>query len=593
MAKKTGKTQSIPRWILSDLLTHPEKDLDKLSKKLERQVSQLERLRPRLKQDVSSKIFEQAYQLKESIAEIAATLRAFAFLWFSENTQRQSVRAFDAKVRERLTKLENRILFLDLWWQGLRPQKAKQLLSQSGSLRYYLETLIRLKPHTLSEAEEQVVSVKDSTGRSAIEMLYGVLTTGFKFSLKIGGKIHTLTREELTTHVRHPSVQRRRAAYQELFRVYSNHRDMIGEMYKTLVLDWKNEGVTLRHHHTPIAVRNLANDIPDRAVSALLTTCRKNANLFQHYFRLKAKLLKKRAFTRYDLYAPIQSTSAHYSFSQASKIVDESYRHFSPRLAQLANRVIQERHLDAQIRPGKMGGAFCYSVTPRRTPYVLMNFNGHPRDVSTLAHELGHAVHGMLAHQHSVLTFHSSLPLAETASIFGEQLLSENFLTQERKAQSKRALLVTQLDDLYATILRQAYFVEFERTAHQMIGEGTTIDALSQSYLRLLREQFGRAVQVSEDFQWEWLGIPHIFASPFYCYAYSFGNLLVLALYQRYKKEGQSFVPKYLNLLSAGGSASPESLLKPLNVNIRSESFWQEGFKRVQDLVMALEDAMP
>ena len=593
MPQTSRKTQTAPRWTLSDLLAHPQKDFDKLCVSLEKQVSQLEKLRPRLTQGVSTSLFHQAYQLKNSITEISAIIHAFAFLWFAENTQQQSARAFKGKIREQLTSFENRILFLDLWWQDLTPQKAKPLLHQSETLQYYLETLTRLKPHTLSEAEEQIISVKDSTGRNAMEMLYGVLTSGLKFSLTIDGVIHSLSREELTTHARHSSARRRQAAYQELFRVYEGHRNVIGEMYKTLVLDWKNEGVTLRHHQTPIAVRNRANDVPDQAVTALLKTCRKNASLFQHYFRLKAKLLRRKTFTRYDLYAPIQARTSTYSFQEAWKIVEESYQQFSPHFAQLAKQVITERHLDAQIRPGKMGGAFCYSVTPHRTPYVLMSFNGQPRDVSTLAHELGHAIHGMLAKKHSVLTFHSSLPLAETASIFGEQLLSENFLSQERKAQSKRALLVNQLDDLYATILRQAYFVEFERVAHPMIGEGATIDALAKSYLQLLREQFGRAVQVPKEFQWEWLSIPHIFGSPFYCYAYSFGNLLVLALYQRYTREGPSFIPKYLNLLSAGGSASPESLLKPLKVNIRSENFWQEGFRRIEDLIRALEKTMP
>ncbi|MCA9471904.1 MAG: M3 family oligoendopeptidase [Nitrospirales bacterium] len=593
MAKAASKSQTGPHWKLSDLLANPEHDFKTLSKKLEQLVSQLERLRPNLTKRGSATLFDQAFQLKESITVISAKLHAFAFLWFAENTQGQAARAFESTVRERLTTFENRILFLDLWWQSLDPQQTNPLLRRSGSLRYYLETLTRLKPHTLSEAEEQVISVKNSTGRRAVEMLYGVLTSGLKFSLTIDGKHHSLTREELTTHVRHPSARRRQAAYQELFRVYSAQRDVIGEMYKSLVMDWKNEGMGLRHYHAPISVRNVANDIPDQAVTALLSACRKHAKLFQHYFVLKARLLKRPKFTRYDLYAPLQATTTTYSFPQAWKMVEDSYRQFSPRLAQLAKRVIQERHLDAQPRQGKMGGAFCYSVTPQQTPYVLMSFNGQARDVSTLAHELGHAVHGMLAHEHSVLTFHSSLPLAETASIFGEQLLSENFLNQERKVQARRALLVTQLDDLYATILRQAYFVEFERQAHAMVSEGATIDALASTYLQLLREQFGRNITIPEAFQWEWLGIPHIFASPFYCYAYSFGNLLVLALYQRYKNEGQSFVPKYLNLLSAGGSASPESLLTPLNVNIRSEKFWQEGFHRIADLVETLDRIMP
>ena len=270
----------------------------------------------------------------------------------------------------------------------------------------------------------------------------------------------------------------------------------------------------------------------------------------------------------------------------------EAYKQFSPTLEELAQRVPAERHLDAQIRPGKMGGAFCYSVLPTLTPYVHMNYTGHTRDIATLAHELGHAVHSMMAKDHSVLTFHPSLPLAETASVFGEQLLAEAFLAHEPRKQVRQALLVAQLDDLYATILRQSYFVEFERLAHQMIEDGATVEKLGQCYLHLLRQQFGRAVKVSEDFRWEWLMIPHIFVSPFYCYAYSFGNLLVLALYQKYKREGSSFVPRYLDLLARGGSASPESILKPIGVDIRSEALWQSGFDRIHHMVNALENTM-
>jgi oligoendopeptidase F len=240
-----------------------------------------------------------------------------------------------------------------------------------------------------------------------------------------------------------------------------------------------------------------------------------------------------------------------------------------------------------------MGGAFCYSVRPKQTPYVLVNFTGEARDVSTLAHELGHAVHAMLAENHPVLTFHSALPLAETASIFGEQLLSDSLLTQERDNTVKVSLLLGQLDDAYATIMRQAFFVVFEREAHRMISKGATIDELAETYLTLLGDQFGRAVKVGEEFRWEWLAIPHIFASPFYCYSYSFGNLLVLALFQQYKKEGKAFIPKYLELLASGGSSSPQALLSPLGVNVSSRKFWQGGFARIHALVNELEKNMP
>ncbi|RMD67076.1 oligoendopeptidase F, partial [Candidatus Parcubacteria bacterium] len=324
-------------------------------------------------------------------------------------------------------------------------------------------------------------------------------------------------------------------------------------------------------------------------VEALLLTCRNHAPLFQRYFRAKATILQLKPFTRYDLYAPGRTSLPRFSFDRAREIVLEAYRRLSPRAADLVARVYEERHLDAAVRRGKMGGAFCYSVLPHLTPYVLMNFTGQSRDVATLAHELGHALHGLLASKRSILTFHPSLPLAETASVFGEQLLLETWLSRERRTPIRQALLMTRLDDLYATILRQAYFVEFERIAHQIAVEGATIDQLADRYLALLREQFGKAVTLPESFRWEWLTIPHIFSTPFYCYAYSFGNLLALVLYERFRQEGRSFVPQYLDFLAAGGSQSPEELLRPLGVDITSPKCWEQGFAQIHDTIAELE----
>jgi oligoendopeptidase F len=542
---------------------------------------------------MSADRFKEIWDQYEIITELMTTLRAFSFLWFSENTKNQEARAFDTQVRNKLTDFSNRLVFLDLWWQSVDPANAARLSSKAERYRYHLNTLIRLKPHTLTECEERILAIKNTTGRQALETLYGVTTNSFTFQLKVKGRTTRLTREQLMGYVRHPLASVRRGAYRALFKVYGEQRDVLGEMYKSLVQDWGNEGLTLRHYPSPIAVRNITNDVPEQAVDALLTTCRKNAGIFQQYFQLKGRLLKIKKFQRYDLYAPYAGKKAKYSFSQAESLVMEAYKVFSPQLAQLAKQVLQEGHLDAAVRPGKMGGAFCYSVLPKHTPYVLVNYTGESRDVSTLAHELGHAVHAMMAADHSVLTFHSALPLAETASVFGEHLLSDSLLQQEKDNKVKAGLLLHQLDDAYATILRQAYFVQFETQAHQMVQKGATIDELAQTYLALLREQFGRHLHVDDEFKWEWLAIPHMFASPFYCYAYSFGNLLVLALFQRYKSEGPAFVPHYLQLLAGGGSASPQDLLAPLQVDINSTTFWQAGFKRIHALVNELEQSMP
>jgi oligoendopeptidase F len=574
-------------------LRHPAKDFKRFATDLDSLISAVEAKRPQLTPDMSADRFKEIWDQYEIITELMTTLRAFSFLWFSENTKNQEARAFDTQVRNKLTDFSNRLVFLDLWWQSVDPANAARLSSKAERYRYHLNTLIRLKPHTLTECEERILAIKNTTGRQALETLYGVTTNSFTFQLKVKGRTTRLTREQLMGYVRHPLASVRRGAYRALFKVYGEQRDVLGEMYKSLVQDWGNEGLTLRHYPSPIAVRNITNDVPEQAVDALLTTCRKNAGIFQQYFQLKGRLLKIKKFQRYDLYAPYAGKKAKYSFSQAESLVMEAYKVFSPQLAQLAKQVLQEGHLDAAVRPGKMGGAFCYSVLPKHTPYVLVNYTGESRDVSTLAHELGHAVHAMMAADHSVLTFHSALPLAETASVFGEHLLSDSLLQQEKDNKVKAGLLLHQLDDAYATILRQAYFVQFETQAHQMVQQGATIDELAQTYLALLREQFGRHLHVDDEFKWEWLAIPHMFASPFYCYAYSFGNLLVLALFQRYKSEGPAFVPHYLQLLAGGGSASPQDLLAPLQVDINSTTFWQAGFKRIHALVNELEQSMP
>lgn len=578
-------------WNLKDLLEDPDRDFAALTKELDAQVERFEDMRDLLSPDLPMDRFLEALQLAESIIRTMNRLGAYAYLWFSQDTKHQRARAFKAKVEELQATLANRMLFFDLWWQQLDDANAGRLLAGSGDYRYHLESLRRFKAHTLSEPEEKILNVKSVTGRQAVIGLYDIFTTALSYAITVGGKTRKLNREALMTYVRHPEARVREAAYKEMYRVFAENADVLSEMYKTLAIDWKQEHLGLRHHRSPISVRNLMNDVPEDSVETLLNVCAKNAGIFQDYFKLKGRLCRIKKMSRYHIYAPLQEARKRYSFATASSMVLAAYREFSPRLADLAAQVLRARHVDSAIRPGKIGGAYCYSVIPKVTPYVLLNFNGDIRDVATLAHELGHAAHGMLAADHSVFTFHSTLPLAETASVFGERILSDSLMRAERDKAVKRSLLVRQLDDVYATVLRQAYFVRFERDAHLLIGEGGTMDELCRVYLDDLRAQFGRAVAVPDEFRWEWLSIPHLFASPFYCYAYCFGNLLVLALYALYKSQGESFVPRYISLLAAGGSRAPEALLKDLGVDIRSEAFWQAGFDTIRDMVNELEAA--
>ena len=588
-ARPPSRTEIPDRWDLTDLVKDPVGQLDAHISTIERQVTQIEAARDSLSPSLSTSDFASILNLSESVAQRSSRLGAYAYLWFSENTKDSKARSFKAHVEERLTALQNRLLFFELWWQSIDEKNAARLFEGSGDMRYHLETIRRYTPHTLTEPEEKIINIKNVTGRSAVNTLYDVVANGLTFRLKVGGKTKVLNREGLMTYVRSPKAAVRQAAYQELYRVFSAQRDVLGEMYKTLVNDWKSENVGLRRFASPIAARNLGNDVPDSAVDVLLSVCAENADLFQQYFKLKARICGIRAMSRYHLYAPHRTDVKKYRYADAVNMVLAAYRGFSSRMADLAQQVFTDRHIDAPTRPGKLGGAFCYSVVPGLTPYVLLNYTGDARDIATMAHELGHAVHGMLAAHHSVFTFHSTLPLAETASVFGERILSDALMQQESNKKIRQGLLLSQLDDIYATVLRQAYFVRFERTAHQMIAEGATGEQLAQTYMSELRQQFGKAVKVPDEFQWEWLTIPHIYASPFYCYAYSFGNLLVLALYRTYQQEGHAFVPQYLDLLASGGSMSPERILASVNVDMTSKAFWQSGFTTIRDMIGQLE----
>lgn len=587
-------TASIPeRWDLSHLVQDPVQRLEQHLTELDAQIVQIEAARTTLAPGMSASDFQAILQLSESIARGCSRLGAYAYLWFSEDTKDSKARSFKAHVEERLTALQNRLLFFELWWQSVDEPNAARLMTESGDHRYHLETIRRYTPHTLSEPEEKIINVKNVTGRSAVNTLYDIVTNAFTFTVREGGRTKNVNRESLMAYVRSPRASVRQGAYQELYRVFSAQRDLLGEIYKTLVNDWKSENLGLRHFPSSIATRNLGNDVPDQAVDLLLSVCAKHAGIFQQYFKLKARICKIKPMSRYHLYAPHQTEAKKYKYADAVRMVLEAYRGFSPRLADLAEQVLTDRHIDAPTRPGKIGGAYCYSVVPGLTPYVLLNYTGDARDIATMAHELGHAVHGMLAAHHSVFTFHSTLPLAETASVFGERILSDALMQQESNKKVRQGLLLSQLDNIYATVLRQAYFVRFEKTAHQMIAEGATGDQLAQTYLGELRQQFGKAVRVPDEFQWEWLTIPHIFASPFYCYAYSFGNLLVLALYRKYLEEGVAFVPKYLELLGTGGSESPATILGKVGVDMNSETFWKSGFQTIHEMVGQLESTLP
>jgi len=576
------------KWDLSELVKNQKSPaFEKQIQVLEKQALKFEKIKSKLSPKMSSKQFMNILHQIEEISENMSKIGGYASLSYSSDTQSDEATSLMTKMSKLGSEISNKILFFDLWWKTQVDEKnAKRLMKNTGEITEYLSHKRLFAKYALSEPEERIINTLDVTGISALVKLYDKITNSFEYKMKVGNKSKVMTREELTNYVRSTNPKIRETAYKTILTKYFDNKGVVGEIYQNIVLNWKDEGIEIRGYKSPISMRNIGNDVDDKTIDSLLSVCKKNSPIFQKFFVQKAKMLKMKKLRRYDLYAPaaVNIKEKNYPYDKSVKLVFESLGKFSDTLEEYARKVFNENHIDSDVRKGKRDGAFCSTLTPKITPYVLVNFTGKSRDVFTLAHELGHAVHSQAAQDRSILVQDAPLPLAETASTFSELLLYDN-LSDKISDDEKKAMLSGKIDDLYATILRQSFFTIFEVDAHKQIGEGTTIDEISKTYLQNLKDQFGNSVSLSEDFAIEWSSIPHFYHTPFYCYAYSFGNLLALSLFQRYKKEGKDFVPAYMSILAAGGSKKPEKLLSEYGFDIKSPKFWQEGFDYVKKQV--------
>jgi len=577
---RDGSTYRPQRWQLGELIAASDgAELETALDDVTSAAAKLAACRDELVNAPARSRFHEILALREQLERAQRRVDGYAQLWLSEDTRDPQANALRARVERLLAETTNQTLFFELWWKGLDDDEAAMYAEASGEYTYYLETLRRERPHTLSEAEETLINTKNVTGVDALRRLYEMQTTGFTYPLEVDGELQELTRAEVMARAHDPSSAMREAAYRSLLGRFEGARGPLGTIFHAVASDWDTEHVSLRGYRRPISRRNAVNDLSDEVVDLVLDVCRENAPLFQRYFAAKAKHLGLPVLRRWDLYAPLAEADRRYPFDDAVRLILDALGPFSSEMAAMAERVLLDEHLDAEPRLGKASGAFCYGVLPEITPWVLVSYVEQLDDVSTLAHELGHAIHAQMGRAHPALTSDPSLPLAETASVFSEILLLEKLLEVETPIEAQREILGRFIDGAYATVLRQAYFVLFENAAHEMVrgGKATTED-LAACYVSQLREQFGDHVTVDEAFRWEWLCVPHIFAVPFYCYAYSFGQLLVLSLYRAYQQEGASFVPRYARILSHGGAAGPVPVLAEAGIDISSRQFWQGGF---------------
>ena len=520
------------------------------------------------------------------IGELVGRAGSYAHLDFSVDTQDPERGALVARVTERSTAIETKLVFFELEWAAIDDGRVEELLAHPGLdfAHHYLRTIRRYRPHLLSEPEEKLMAEKGQTGRGAWARLFAELMA----QVEVDGDPLEVALSRLMS----PDRDVRRTTAESITEALQPGLRTRAYIFNTLVLD-KSVDDRLRSYSSWIQSRNLSNEASDESVAALVEAVKGRYEIARRWYRLKAKLLGIDRLADYDRIAPVVEDEQRIEWRDARSIVLESYTAFSPELGQLAGRFFDERWIDAPLRPRKRGGAFCAYTVPSVHPYVLLNYTSRRRDVLTLAHELGHGVHAALAREQGIFQQGTPLTLAETASVFGEELVFGRLLDEAQEPESRLALLAEAMEGQIATVFRQIAMNQFEHalhTARREEGE-LAVDRIGDLWQEAQEELLGDAVEVTAGYRAWWSYVPHFVNTPGYVYAYAYGQLLALSVYRRYEEEGEAFVPAYLELLRTGGSRSPEELGAIVGVDLADPGFWDAGLELVERQLRLAEDA--
>ena len=578
----------LPTWDLSDLYAAPD------DAKIEIDMEEVRR---------RAAAFAEAYRggidradlepgrLKEALEEYEAIIRsqykpqAYAQLLFSTDTRDAQRGALLQKAQEFGSAVTTQLVFFELEI-GRMPQAAYDRVAADAELApygHFLEQVRRQAEHNLSEPEEKILVETSNTRGSAFGRLFTEVQGRTRYDFD-GGEV---SQEELLAKLYDPERDVRRRAAASLSAGLKGNAHVCTYVYNTLLHE-KDVLDRLRGYRRPESSRHLANELDESVIDTAVEVCVENYGAVADYYRLKGRLLGLDDLAHYDRYAPLKQEGRQIPFAEAKGIVLDSFGEFSPRLAEIAEPFFSRRWIDAELAEGKRGGAFCAGITPDLHPYVLMNYTGQLRDVMTLAHELGHGVHDVLAARNHLFDYHPVLPMAETASTFGEMLVFDR-LQRTLGDDEKLPLLCGRIEDTFATVFRQVAMFRFERDAHRARREEGELptERFSELWQKNMQEMFGDSLTLGEEHADWWLYIPHIVHTPFYVYAYAFGELLVLSLYAAYRREGDAFVERYFELLASGGSRRPAELVQAMGFDISDRAFWQGGCDLIRQRVDA------
>jgi oligoendopeptidase F len=583
-------------WDLSDLYAGP--DDPRLVRDLEaalqaaRRFGETYRGRINAPTGLSPTVLAEAVTAMEAILEQAGKACAYAELLHAADVTPPAHGALVALTQEQASAVRREILFFELEWLAVDEAVAQRLLADPAcaARRHFLSSLRRYRPHVLSEPEEKILEETANTGSRAFSRLFDEVLSSMEFEVDVEETRQRLNESGVLTLLYDNRREVRRTAAEALTRGLQDNQLLLGFIFNTLVQDHAIDD-RLRTYQDPMAARHLANEISGDTVAALMEACEASHDVVRRYYRLKRRLLRLDELADYDRYAPLAVDKTVVAWPRCREMVLAAYDAFSPRLAEIATAFFDQRWIDAEVRSGKRGGAFSASTVPSAHPYVLVNYAGRPNDVTTVAHELGHGVHQYLARPRGYIEADTPLVMAETASVFGEMLVFEHLLREVADPEARLGLVCTKIEDAIATVFRQVALTRFEEKLHRArrgCGELPRED-ICTLWMEANAALYGDSVALTQGYRWWWAYIPHFVHSPFYCYAYGFGELLVLALYETYRREGAPFVAKYLDLLAAGGSDTPANLLRKFDIDVTDPGFWNLGLDPLRQMVAEAE----
>jgi oligoendopeptidase F len=525
----------------------------------------------------------------ESIDEALAKVMSYAQLLYAADVANPRTAQFYQTMAERVNAISTRLLFFILELNRMAERTLRQKLGAPALAHYgpWLRDVRAWRSHQLADDMEKLLHEKAPSGRAAWVRLFDETMADLRFS--IGGK--SLTAAQAFDRLSDRSAATRRTAALAIGKELGSHARLFALVTNTLAKDKEVED-RWRGFEGPASSRNLSNYVEDEVVDALVGAVKRAYPRLSHrYYRLKARWMGKRRLEYWDRNAPLPwSAEGIIPWTQAKAMVLDAYGGFSPAMAAVAKRFFEDRWIDAEPRPGKESGAFSHPTVPAAHPYILMNYQGKSRDVMTLAHELGHGVHQVLAGPAGHLMADTPLTLAETASVFGEMMTFRRLLGEETRPKARRALIAGKVEDMLNTVVRQIAFYDFEMRVHGARKEGElTAEGISDIWLAVQRQSLGSAIKLGGDYRWYWTYIPHFIHSPFYVYAYAFGDCLVNSLYATYEAQPKGFEDKYLTMLRAGGTLRHRELLKPFGLNAADPAFWDRGLAMIEGLIDELE----